>query len=372
MSETSTLTQIVKDLILNIRKYSIADIYLFGSSLRSMILTGNIIKLDVCVAESDKDIKNKILNDPSIDKTKFNIIFESKFDYSHEYYTMDNIFCRLPDNFDGNIELLSTNNGLVDLNKKIIKLTKAGKNKLLTDPTFIFETISLISKHKFILDSVTISSFLQNKSVAKKVNHKYLVDFIESLLTYEHPRKIVSLINTLGISKELFGVKLYETSIINHLKSDDVYEFIAILFSDVEIKDLKNVLYCYSPKDIDMIKNIMSTISEIENEDIITARKILKAINMARVQSMIRLLFAMKLKTLAKIVRSEKDNIFSFSKLCVDESIIKSTFKNINENEVKVLLNKARNKILANPEYNDIYKMLSYLNEERKICQENQ
>jgi hypothetical protein len=172
--------------------------------------------------------------------------------------------------------------------------------------------------------------------------------------------------NTLGVSNELFGINLYETSIVNHLKAEDFYEFIAVIFSHIDVEKLPGTLRYFSPKDVEIICNIVKAINLIEEENAYTARLMLKATNKNRIQSLIRLLYAMKFKNLVKHVRAERDGVFNFSDLCVDEKLIRQTFKNINEAEVKTLLDKALNKVLLNPEYNDVYKMLSYLNSERK------
>ena len=361
MSDNANL---IKELVSNLRKHSKGTIYLFGSTLRNFLLTGNVSILDVVVDEKDKKAQADILN-IAIPNMTLNFIFSSDVDYSHEFYTIDNIYTIIDESFDSNIEIHSTNNGLVDLNKKIIKLTKAGKTYMQDSPQFIFDTITLVAENKFILDAGTISSFLQCKSNIKNTDPRKIYNFMKSIVAYEHPRKIVSLINTLGISKELFDIKLTETSIVNHLRADDYCEFIAVIFSDVDKNDLRKVLIGFPPKDIEIIKNVMDAIAIIEKEDELTARKILKAIRGTRIQNMIHLLYAMKFKTLAKFVRSQKESIFSVNKLCINEEVIRSTFKIDDENEVKKILDKALQKVMLNPEYNDKYKILTYLNNER-------
>jgi tRNA nucleotidyltransferase/poly(A) polymerase len=357
------IVQRIQNLTAVIRKFTKADIFLFGSTLRELITTGKSEKIDIVINESDKAIQKNIL---SVVPVGVNALFDSKVDYSHEYFTMDNIFAVIDDKFDGNIELQSTNNGLIDLNKKIIKLTKAGKTKFLEDPHFVFQVITMVAENKFMLDSGTITVFLQNKNIMKDIDPKSVFAFVKNIVSYDHPRKIISLVNTLGISKEIFGTKLCETSIVNHLKPDDYYEFIAVIFSDVDRASLRQTLIGFAPKDVEIIKNISEAIASIEKEDEYNARRIINIINGTRIQSMIRLLYAMKFKTLAKLVRSQKECVFNVSKLCITEETIRSTFKIDDENEIKNLLDKALKKVILDPGYNDKYKILTYLNNERK------
>jgi hypothetical protein len=352
----------IKSFLEKVRKHTQADVFLFGSTLRKLVSEDVVDVLDVCININDSDTKKAILSESD---GNFNVIF-GEVDYTHEYFTFDNVYCKLPDNFDGNIELLSSNNGLIDLNKRIIKLTKAGKSKLAADPTFIFDIIMLSVNCKFILDSLTISAILQTRSIVKSVGDKYVCDFLRNILSSKYPRKMVAMMNTLGISNELFGANLYETSIVNHLKPEDFYEFVAVIFSHIDVNDVKKYLTCFSPKDVEIISNIILAISLIEEENAYTARLMLKTTNKSRIQSLIRLLYAMKFKNLVKHVRAERDGVCDYDSLCVDEKILKQTFKNINEAEVKLLLDKALNKVLLNPEYNNVYKMLTYLNSERK------
>jgi len=362
MTDTAVL---IKELVTNIRKFSRGNIYLFGSTLRNFLICGVGSSLDVVVNEKDKQIQAEILETVST-YTAANFIFNSDVDYSHEFFTIDNIYANIDENFDGSLEIQSTNNGLVDLNKRIIKLTKAGKERVKDSPEFILDTIAFVAKNKFILDAGAISSFMQLRSRIKTCSPARLYKFVTGIAGYEHPRKVISLINTLGISKELFNINLTETSSVNHLREEDYCEMVAIVFSDMEKNELRKYLIGFPPREIEAIKNISTAIELIESEDEVTARNILKTINGYRVQNMIRLLYALKFKTLAKLVRGQKDCVFNLNKLCIDESIIRSTFKIDNEEKVKKILDKALQKVILEPEFNEKYKILSYLNTERE------
>lgn len=362
MTDTAVL---VKDLVINIRKFSKGNIYLFGSTLRNFLLCGVGASLDVVVSEKDKQIQGKILESVTA-HTAVNFIFCSDVDYSHEFYTIDNIYAQIDETFDGNLEIQSTNNGLVDFNKRIIKLTKAGKERVKESPEFILDTITFIAENKFILDAGTISAFMQHKSIVKMCSPIKLYKFVIDIVRYEHPRKIISLINTLGISKELFNIKLTEISAVNHLRAEDYCEMVAIVFSDLEKNEFRKTLIGFPPREIEAIKNISLALSLIESEDEVTARNILKTTNGYRIQNMIRLLYALKFKTLAKLVRSQKECAFSLNKLCIDGNTIRSTFKIDDEEKVKKILDKALQKVILEPEFNEKYKILSYLNTERE------
>ena len=83
------IVQRIQNLTAIIRKLTKADIYLFGSTLRELITTGSAAKIDNVINESDKAIQKNIL---SVAPSGINVLFNSKVDYSHEYFTMDNIF----------------------------------------------------------------------------------------------------------------------------------------------------------------------------------------------------------------------------------------------------------------------------------------
>lgn len=352
----------IKEIRTFVATYTSADMYLFGSSLRYLLTTGNFPDIvDIIVSDFNPDTKRK-LSYPNV-----NFIFSDNVDYSHEYYTMDNIYVKIPINFDGNLEILSTNNGLVDLNKKIIKLSRTGKKKVEEDPNFILDTITLVAENKFNLDSITISAILKNKHLIKDAEPKNIFSFFKNIVSYKHPRKIVSLTNTLGLSKELFGVNLLETSIVNHLKKDDYYEFFATVFTNIEMENFKSTLLKngFSPKDILITKNIMDSIINITAEDETNAREIIKTINGIRIPNITRLLNAIKFKTLAFYVKSQKNCVFRADQLCISEDTIRSAFKIDDPDEIQKILDKALAKVMISPEFNEQYKILAYLNKER-------
>jgi hypothetical protein len=149
------------------------------------------------------------------------------------------------------------------------------------------------------------------------------------------------------------------------LKPSDSLEFLAVIFSDLTKDEIKKVLPGFTPEEIEDIQNITDAISLITDESAETAYEILKTIKGKRIQNMIRLLYAMKFKTLAKLVRNQKDTVFSVNQLCINSDIIKATFKINDEIEIKKLLDKALQKVIVSPEFNEKYKILSYLNNER-------
>jgi hypothetical protein len=344
-----------------VREKTSADMFLFGSTLRQMLLNGELpTPVEVVVLDTSDNAR-------SITCPGVNFIFSTFLDYSHELYTLDNIYVKIPDNFDGTIEVQSTNNGLVDFNKNIIKLTKSGKHKVTEDPRFLLDTIILTAENKFTLDSTTTHLFLKNRHILKNYSTREVYSFFKNIVKYNHPRKIISLLNTLGVSKELFDTTLYETSVINHLRESDYYEFFWVIFSNINTDNLNTVLgnNGFSPKDVQIIKNITSAISSISGEDADDARKIIKLINGYRVPNMIKLLNAMKFKKLAANVKLQKDCVISIDQLCITEDTIKAAFKINNDTEIKKLLEKALNKVISDPEYNDTSRILSYLNTER-------
>jgi hypothetical protein len=359
MDRSETLRLLIK----SITSISTGDIYLFGSSLRNYVLNYNATVIDVIVDEKCKVKQKDILNIKS--NITVNFIFRDFVDYSHEFYTIDTIYAKLDNTFNGNIEVLSTNNGLVDLNKKIIKLTKSGKTHVLNNSKFILDTISFISENDFILDIGTIYSFLSLKSGVKDIDSKTIFHFIKNIIKYKHPRKTVSLINTLGISKELFNVSLLETPVVNNLKKEDYCEFLAIVFSEFEPNDFHNPKFGFPPKDIIFIEKINKCISIISDENIETALKIIDILDGGRVPNMIRLLKALSFNKLAKLIKERYKFKLSINNICLTPEMIKASFNINSDDDIKYILDLALEKIIIDPTYNEEYRILNYINNQR-------
>jgi hypothetical protein len=179
--------------------------------------------------------------------------------------------------------------------------------------------------------------------------------------------------NTLGLSDELFGMKMKETSAVNHLKSADGLELFTILFSSVSNDELPSFLInkCgFYERDIGHVISLVNAINSIDMEYPkgveFESRKFLSNIGKKRIQNAVRLLNQLDLKELSKTVRKQKVSSFSVEEVAIDISIIKAAFGIENKDMLDKLINIAIQKVLENPEFNTRTKLLTYLNNERK------
>jgi len=353
----------LKNLRQQIATITNSEVYLYGKSLRQLLNNNLSGSVNILVTEPDKH-KQKNIQLICTDSS-FNINFYTHINtaYSSEFYTLDQIFAKIPLNFDGSIFVESTNHGIGDFQKKIIKLTKTGKNELVNNPNFMLETIGLVSEYDYTLDAGTISLITNNKQVLTLIERRKVFFFLKNILKNKKPRKIISLLNTLGLSKELFNNILYETSYVNHLKIDDYYEFFAIIFSNTDQDNLEKTLLNsgFKTSDINEVNIILKALSFVDESDEKCSRLLLSMVNKTRVNNFIRLLSGMGYKSLTKKIRSEKATFFKNQKLCLDIDLLKVAFR-ISDNDANNLLDIAKKQVILDPSYNVQHKLLTFLN----------
>jgi hypothetical protein len=142
----------------------------------------------------------------------------------------------------------------------------------------------------------------------------------------------------------------------------ETYEFLALMFDDLENAD-KNLKWM-SYVDAKIVKNIIVAISLIEDETENTAQNIFNQLNGVRVSNFIRLLSNMKYKTLAKKLKAIK-NAAKNNVLSITAHDIKASLGVVEQSEIENLLDKAKKYVTLNPSNNDMYSILTYLNNER-------
>jgi hypothetical protein len=153
------------------------------------------------------------------------------------------------------------------------------------------------------------------------------------------------------------------------MKSSDVLEFMAVIFSNIPSSHLKDILVenCgFYERDTPHVINLVKALEEVEEEDEESARKFLKIIEKRRVNNVTRLLKNLGFRDLSKNIKRQKEANVTKEDLCVDSDLIKVAFGIVDDDQITILLEKALQKVISEPEFNDKTKMLTYLNTERR------
>lgn len=338
--------------------------YLYGTTIRK-ILNNEVpdvfnIFIKVHHAESRDKLMQKLPQNSKIYYTlgtSLNIT---------DIFTINLLYVDLESIIDGNIEVQCFQQGLKDYNKKSIRFTKEAINNI--KPEYILRAIELSVDTDFHLDSKTITEICNNKTKLDNLQRRTFYRFLADSLKHKKTRKLISLCNTLGISKQILGFDLVESSILNHMKSTDVLEFMAVIFSDIPSSHLADILVnsCgFFERDVPHVVNLSKALEKIEGEDEESAREFLKIIEKRRISNVIRLLKLLDFKDLAKNIKKQKEAKVTREDLCVDAELLKAAFGIVDETQVTQLLEKALEKVISEPEYNDKTKILRYLNNER-------
>jgi hypothetical protein len=277
------------------------------------------------------------------------------------------LYLDVDDILNGSINILSQQNGLRDFNKSSIKFTKDAAENMR--PEYMLEAIKLAVITGFHLDPKTITLIFNNRERINELDKREIYKFLVDSVKLRGTRKVISLLNTLGIANALFNFKLTETSIVNHFNSLDVFEFFAVILSEVKLEDLKKTLIekCgFVERDVDHVLRLSKAMNEIEDESEVSARKFLSTIEKKRIPNAIRLLKNLGYKNLSKIIKKEKAAPVTSAEFCIDARIIRAAFGIENPEVVGKLLEMAHQKIIDEPAFNNQTKILTYLSYERK------
>lgn len=340
--------------------------YLYGSAIRQILSGETPERFDIFVRHHHAESVDKISEKLPVNKhLKFTFGTSFAVDAS---FTIDTLYVELDDLLKGNIEVQSFQSGLKDYNKNSIKFTKERLAGLTA--VDIFDAISLSVETGFHLDPKTITEICNNVDVVNSIQKRAVYRYLVSALKSKRTRKIISYWNTFGISSTLFGYELTETSIVNHLKQADVLEFFTIIFNKVPIENLKTVLIerCgFFERDTSHVINLSNALNQVWiDEDEAAARKFLTFVGKDRLVNVVRLLKYLNYKELAKNLKKQKCASVTLEELCIDASLIKIAFGIDNDEVIAILLQKALDKVIEEPEFNNQTKMLNFLNSERK------
>lgn len=258
----------------------------------------------------------------------------------------------------------------IEVKNEIISFTENFVSSLTLNPELLLQAVKVSSETGYSFDITAIKTILSNRGVINKIDkrkvYRFLLDiFIES----KKPRKSIATINTLGISTELFACNLNETATLNHLDKKDYDEYFAIIFGNIVTDNLEDFLMSkvgFVQHDTMPVVQILKSIKYINGEEgVVSARRIINAYGKDKIPNVIRLLKALGHKSLAKLIKEQKDNPVSKEDLKITTEMVMSSF-HINDEEAEKLIDFALNVVITEPSYNEKDKLLILLNKKRK------
>lgn len=347
------------------------EVFIFGSTLRNLLFGKSIDQIYVFVQCAKKDKQEvysfalEYFEKNNIDSQKYVIMLDTKLDLSNKIFSLDTLYCDLQSLLEGSPIIQSKHKGVEDIKKKVVRIINKHQERIDIKPEIILQTINLATEIGFNIEVNTLSLLFSKRHLVKNLTnlHLYnlLIDIFNKCLK---PRKMVAFLNTLGISKEVFGDNLNETASLNHLNKTDDLEFISLCFSLFEEKELRKTLSIklgISDGDLNYICNITKIVSDIENESELTARKILNICGKERSLSISRLVKSLGFKDLGKKIKEQKNSVITFSELAITREDIKASFK-VEDHKINEMLDLAMNKVLEDPAINEKAKLLIMLN----------
>ena len=209
-----------------------------------------------------------------------------------------------------------------------------------------------------------------NKSVIKSITKRDIYHFLKNVyIKSVKPRKTIALLNTLGISMELFDIELVESAVLNNLSKKDINEFFALIFASVDEDQQEKFLLekvGFHLRDAEKVLQVTRILNDVGQQDptAITARKMIKLYGKERALNLYRLFKAIGMTKLSHLVKLEKNSPVEVKDLCVDSDYIMKAF-NIDTILAKKLLDLALDIVIMQPELNEPAKLLSALNKQK-------
>lgn len=362
----------------NLKKLSEAlddrNMFLYGEGFRSRCLGDKESNLSILVlAFPDEYEKLNLLLEPFRNEGFKFIYSENILDnIAKDLFTIDTLHIdiqKIVYENDGTVESVPPyeKSSLQNLIDKELAFTEYGYEEITKKPYLILDSIVLASQYGLTFEYESMKHIFNNRHIVKNLDTNRVYNFLLNIFYKSHKiRKGVALINTLGISLELFGCNLVENSILNHLNKKDIFEFFTIIFSQVEVHELPNFLIekvGFDSWDINDVINETNAINIVEKEDDETARQILTICGKKRFYNLVRLFKLLGFKTLSKKIKEQKDCICSFSDLAITLKDIKMFF-NIDDEQANKALELALEIAILQPQYNERDQLLLLLNKE--------
>lgn len=342
-----------------------ANLVFYGKSLRDRLfgVTGNT--LSVAAAP----MINKEF--PVIESEVFNVILDSSgytSDILSGVHTIDFLYCEFSDIVNNDGQIKADNTALDDLDNKEIRLDDSALETYKSAPLYMLETVLLASQFGLKISSDTIKIIFENRHLTSQISKEKVNVFLHELFQKSAKvRKGIALLNTLGISQQLFGFRLVETSALNHLNKKDVMEFFTIIFSEVPILDLVHFLMekiGFTAQNAMIVFNESKAVNAAKNN--FPAVEVIKLCGKDRFSNLVRLFKILGYKEYSKQLKDHKDFALTIDDLAVDARTISNAFK-IDKNEAMKYLELALQEVMVNPKLNEKDQLLIHLNKLRKI-----
>jgi len=341
-------------------------VYLYGKSLLFLYLNKDPSTIDLFI--KSKHVSEEIIFQLKSLNEKINVIFDREITFDSDIFTITCIYCELRLVLEKNGNIDGKHLALTDLQKRNIRfIDKENSSK---NPRHILDAVLIASEIGFSFEIDSMKQMFINKSVVKSITKRDIFHFLKNVyLRSVKPRKTVAILNTLGISMELFDTELVESAVLNNLGKKDVNEFFALIFNNVD-EDLqekflleKAGFHLRDAEKVLQVTKILNTVTEQTPTPII-ARKLLKLYGKDRALNLYRLFKAIGLTTLSHMIKLEKNSPTAVQDLCVDSDYIMKAF-NIDTDLAKKLLDLALDIVIMQPELNEPTKLLSALNKQK-------
>jgi hypothetical protein len=352
-------------------------IYLYGKSLLFLFLNREPNSIDLFI--KSKHVSEEVIFKLKSLSDKINVSFGKELVFDSEIFTINCISCELRNVLEkiGSIE--GKHLTLNDLQKRIIRfIDKDGSSK---NPKHIMEAILFSGEIDFNLEIDTMKHIFVNKSIVKQLVKRDIFHLIKNIyFKSEKPRKTISLLNTLGISFELFDTILVESAVLNNLGKKDVNEFFALIFNNIDEEQQEKFFIekvGFHLRDVDKVLQVTKILNSVNSQDPtpLNARKMLKVYGKDRAMSLYRLFKAIGLIELSQLIKSEKNSPIEIGDLCIDKDYISKAF-GVNEDVAKKLLDLAIDIVIIQPELNEPIKLLNAINKNplkrNFLCQEEE
>jgi hypothetical protein len=346
------------------------DIYLYGQCLFDIIQGKEVLTLDLLVKSKKIDDQTRI----KLENTyHFNIKADKNFDFSDEYFQMYCIYCSVKDFItQDKINIEGKYPAVIDLNKRNVRFTDKAKSELSVKPHLMLDAILLSCELGFTIELSSMRSIITHKSAITKIETRKIYHFLRDVFfRSKKTRKSISLINTLGLSRELFGRLLVESSITNNLSKKDVFEYFAIIFDSIPKKDLDTFLtqkVGFFLRDAAHVIDITKIIELVHNTDVrdrALAKKVIELYGVDKIGNANRLFKAMGLNEFAHLIRKEKSINTATKNMSLTVEMIMNVFL-VDELEAKILLEQAKELCILEPELvNNSSKLIIMLNKSR-------
>jgi hypothetical protein len=342
------------------------QVFLYGKTLLYLFLNKDPQHIDLF-------IKSKHVNEDIIFKLKslsdkINVTFDKELIFDNEIFTINCVYCDLKSVINQTGAIEGKHLALTDLHKRNIRfIDKENSSK---NPKHILEAILLSGEIEFNLEIDSMKQIFINKGEVKKVIKRDIFHFLKSVYFRSvKPRKTIALLNTLGVSRELFDTDLIESAVLNNLGKKDVSEFFALIFNNIE-EDQQEKFFVekvgFHLRDTSSVIQVTKILNSVNNQEhnSITARRMIRAYGKERVLGLYRLFKAIGLVELSQLIKNEKNSPIDPNDLCVDIDYIMKAF-GVDHDLAKKLLDLALDIVIMHPELNEPTRLLSALNKQK-------